>query len=222
MSKAILWDFDGTLSYPNQAFFSALHTAIREYGYQLCPELSAAFLQSAYSWKNPEFSYVLQDWWQVMHKKVSEFCLNNHVQACHIGGVCERFRQLLIDISNYQLYPDTISVLKQCWELGFENYIATNNYPEITENIHKLGLKPYINGCIVSAHIGFEKPRIEFYRAALDLAPHALYMVGDNPIADIQGAQAMGLHTIAVHSCTNSTAEYYCQTLSDILPILKT
>ena len=70
--------------------------------------------------------------------------------------------------------------------------------------------------------IGIEKPRIEFFDYAKNVANHPSvgYVIGDNPIADIQGGQAAGYKTIAVHECKKSDADYYVENLCDIFSIL--
>lgn len=222
---ALLWDFDGTLSYPNKSFSSALHAAIVENGFRIDLCKTAEFLETAYSWKTPREIYPSRTgsfWWDTLYGKLSLFCRENSIPAPAIPEICRRFRETLISADNYLLYDDTVETLRCCTELGFQNYIATNNYPEIVAHFDTLGLSPYLSGHIVSSHIGYEKPTAAFYAYAKQLCSpaRAVFMIGDNPMADIAGAQAAGLTAIAVHECTESTADHYCQTLSDILPII--
>ena len=35
MCKVLFWDFDGTLSYPNKSFSTALYTVLNENGYEV-------------------------------------------------------------------------------------------------------------------------------------------------------------------------------------------
>ena len=45
-------------------------------------------------------------------------------------------------------------------------------------------------------------------------------MIGDNPIADIQGAKAMGMETVLVHRPGPYEADHHCDTLEEILSFL--
>ena len=50
-----------------------------------------------------------------------------------------------------------------------EAVIISANSPEITENLKKLGIAHFFDGLVVSSHIGFEKPREEFFEYAKSL-----------------------------------------------------
>jgi len=86
-----------------------------------------------------------------------------------------------------------------------------------------LGIEPYLTDYAVSSHVGYDKPRAEFYNYAKQLCgnPDVLYMIGDNPTADILGGKNAGLITVAVHLCKNSEADFYFEELKNIPAILK-
>ena len=224
--KVLLWDFDGTLSYPNKCFSTALYTVVCELGYAIEQSKAAEFINAAYSWKTPNVCYpdkTGEAWWDAMDEKIAAFCGENGIDATDVPKINACFREVLTDVGNYCLYDDTIETLKQCMTLGYKNILATNNYPEILENLKKLGVMPYLTDWVVSSHIGYEKPRKEFYEEAKRRGgnPEIIYMIGDNPIADIRGGKNADLITVAVHACKNSKADHYCETLSDILTLLK-
>lgn len=50
--------------------------------------------------------------------------------------------------------------------------------------------------------------------------PEDCYMIGDNPVADIQGGSAVGMKTILVHYEGVYTSGYKCSNLSEILMLL--
>ena len=72
---------------------------------------------------------------------------------------------------------------------------------------------------VVSGQIGWDKPRPEIFAHGMALAgPGArCLMVGDNPVADIQGAQGAGLDAALVHRLQPSTADYQAETLLGLL-----
>ena len=226
MNKVLFWDFDGTLSYPNKSFTTALPQALSRYGYEISSSKIDIFMADFYSWQTPEIDYPERTnalWWDTHFRKIQRFCLENHIPNEKIGGICKTFREILIDVSNYKLYDDALDTLETCIRMGYKNYLITNNYPEIVDNIKKLGIASCFTEFIVSSHIGFEKPRAVFFWYAKCRAcePKKAYVIGDNPIADIQGGKAAGFPTIAVHLCQSSDADHYCQNLCDIIDIIK-
>lgn len=226
MTKALFWDFDGTLSFPNQSFSTALDKALKESGISVSQASARSFLEQAYSWRTPQIAYPDRCgslWWDSFFETIGLFCIQQGVSSGHLPQICKRVREILIDVSNYQLYEDTKETLEQCLERGYENYLITNNYPEILQNLELLGIKQYFTDFTVSSHIGYEKPRKEFFDYAKQLSNHPEigYVIGDNPLADIQGGKDAGFVTIAVHQCTASNAEFYVKQLSQILNIIK-
>jgi len=225
MKKALFWDFDGTLSWPNNSFSTALETALQRNGYTIPGEKAVRFLETAYSWKNPQEIYPGKtgcQWWDGLFGKIRSFCAENYVDPKDMDSICSSFREILTDVSNYCLYPDTAETLQEFLNRGYRNYLVTNNYPEITENLKKLGIAHFFDGLVVSSHIGFEKPREEFFEYAKSLAgyPQVCCMIGDNPKADILGGKGAGWLTVAVHECRESAADHYFENLWDILTVL--
>lgn len=224
MDRVLFWDFDGTLSYPNKSFSTALHCALAEKGYQLDAAECAGFLSDLYSWKTPQIAYPDKRnelWWQTHFEKIRTYLAAHEIPATDFDVICAAFREKLIAVSNYALYDDTAATLEACRQMGFRNYLVTNNYPEILDNLKKLNIADYFSDFIVSSHIGYEKPRKEFFDYAKKVSGAASgYMIGDNPVADIQGGKDAGFVTIAVHACKQSCADHYVETLSKILPIL--
>lgn len=65
--------------------------------------------------------------------------------------------------------------------------------------IDALGLRGYMGAILVSAEIGVSKPDRRIFEAALaelSLEADEAWFVGDNPIADIRGAEAAGLTAV--------------------------
>ena len=73
--------------------------------------------------------------------------------------------------------------------------------PELEEIVGCLGLDDLLDAVITSATTGFEKPHPEAFAAGRRAAGDAstVWMVGDNPDADVAGAEAVGIPAILVH-----------------------
>lgn len=225
-NKVIFWDFDGTLSCSNKRFENALYESLLRVGIYADRDTAYGFMAKAYPWKAPFEDHTKQTgqlWWKAMFSKVDGFCLAHGIEKELFSAIHRELKILLTAVDNYCLYEDTLQTLDACIHKGYRNFLLTNNYPEILENVEKLGIAPYLSGFVVSSLVGYDKPRQELYAYAKALAdePELCYMVGDNPIADIAGGNAAGMKTVCVHNGYLETASFSADSLKQILSILE-
>lgn len=202
-NKAIFWDCDGTLMYSNESFLCALERALEVFAHSMEKSELRTFLKENCSWHNSEKPHpeqVGEAWWQALLDSLRIFCREHNIIDAEAEGICKTFRENVI-LYEYELYDDAEDILCYCKEQGYKNYLFSNNFPELVQVIERLGLDKYFEGYFLSANIGYEKPRIEAFQYAYETAgkPEICYMIGDNPVADIQGGQTIGLRTILVH-----------------------
>ena len=223
--KAIFWDFDGTLVHKNDESFYALKEALQLNGYMIDDSDIRAALHIAHPWNHWETSYENQTgekWWDRLFSKLSDFYKKHGV--LEVNKVNSAYKKRILSFSCYTVFDDAAMILEYCQKIGYRNYIISNNYPELPQAVEKLGLAAFFSGYMISADIGFEKPRPEIFREAITMAgnPETCYMVGDNPVADIRGAKEVGMHTILVHSTNSLTqcADHTCERLTQIMEIL--
>lgn len=79
--------------------------------------------------------------------------------------------------------------------------------PVIYAGLRKLEIGKFFNTIQVSEAIGWRKPHPKIFNQALSrlrVSAHETIYVGDNPLEDIRGAQAVGMKTIFVSSQFNS------------------
>lgn len=115
------------------------------------------------------------------------------------------WQELLDDyISDFRnhciIYPGTRAALDELRQDGRRLGLITNGpYPLQLHNFQSLGLDEYFPVVLVSGQEGMRKPDPEIFHRALkrlDVPPEAAVYVGDNPDADIAGAQAAGMRTV--------------------------
>jgi putative hydrolase of the HAD superfamily len=99
-----------------------------------------------------------------------------------------------------RLPPDTLPVLDA---LGARRRLGLVSNYYLPRPLHRsldlLGIRPRLAAAVVSAEVGFVKPRPEPFRAALralGAAAGECVFVGDNPAADVAGAAALGMRTV--------------------------
>lgn len=225
VKKALFWDFDGTLILPNESFLDALQHALKPFNYSVNPETIRIFLRSACPWYHPEKSYTDTtgvNWWDHFFESFEGFYMEHSIADSDREKINQLFKEYILNDKNYTVYPDADMVLHQCHGMGYKNYILTNNFPELAVIAKRIGLSKHIDDYIISTNIGFEKPRPELFQYALRIAnvPDICYMIGDNPVADIQGGKQMGMKTIFVHKGICSEADYNCDDLKEIPALL--
>ena len=107
-------------------------------------------------------------------------------------------------LKNIKLRDGVLQTLKKLKELKIKTAIIS----DLTTNIQlrkmsKLGIKDYIDVLVTSEEAGNEKPSPIMFLLALkklNVLPSDAIMVGDNPINDIEGGNAVGLDTVLLSS----------------------
>jgi putative hydrolase of the HAD superfamily len=81
----------------------------------------------------------------------------------------------------------------------------SNHVPELSALASALDLAGQFDRILTSALLGYEKPNPRAFELALDACGHPgeVWMVGDSPIADVAGAEALGIPAILVRSGTS-------------------
>lgn len=227
MKKAIFWDFDGTLVSSNHLWSGSMLRLITS----VAPELGITLedvrthMKTGFPWHTPfdDHSALREEkWWKNILERMRTVCLLLGLDGKAADCVAGKMRAEVTDVKNYDIYPDAADVLTFARDNGYENYILSNNYPELKCVMKKLGLAEYFCGFAVSGMLGFDKPRREIFEYALALAgnPEFSFMVGDNPFADIEGANSIGIPSVLVHNSAECPARYIFKTLSEMKNIL--
>jgi putative hydrolase of the HAD superfamily len=101
----------------------------------------------------------------------------------------------------WEAFGDAQQALEATAAAGWTNAILSNHVPELPALVAGVGLSTHVDRIFSSAQIGWEKPNPRVFRHALNAYgnPREVWMIGDNPIADIAGAEAVGLRAILVH-----------------------
>ena len=99
--------------------------------------------------------------------------------------------------------PGAADAVRWCKARGLRVVLVTNTLSrgdaEVRRDWKRAGLADAIDAVVSSHDAGWEKPHPAMYLRALDLArvePAEAFMVGDDPVRDVSGAQAVGLRAI--------------------------
>lgn len=223
MKKAIFWDSDGTLMYGNESFTISLVKAFHQFGYPMDEETARRRKRNICSWDVPWKDHSNrngEEWWQDLLEDIRLFCRENNVSDEDVELVCSSFRKGVVEFE-YEAYPQAKEVLHYFKEKGYENYIISNNFPELGDVFARLGLGEDISGYFTSAAVGYEKPSKEIFEYAIQAAgtPEVKYMIGDNPVTDYQGGLGVGMTPILVHKKVDGLE--CAEQLTDLYDVIK-
>jgi FMN phosphatase YigB (HAD superfamily) len=99
--------------------------------------------------------------------------------------------------------PGAADAVRWCKAQGLRVVLVTNTLSRgdahVLRDWQRAGLADVIDAVVSSHDAGWKKPHRAIFERALDLVgarASQAFMVGDNPIADIRGAQAVGMRAI--------------------------
>ncbi len=132
------------------------------------------------------------------------------------------YRHHFVDVSAWSLYPDTLPVLEELSKAGWRHAIVSNHVPELGEILRGLDLCNFVDHVVCSADTGYEKPHPEAFRTALRVTghPERVWMIGDNPVADVQGAEAVGIPAIQVRMRRAEGIRRHSSDLHGVIPLV--
>jgi len=207
VSGIVLWDFDGTLAERPGLWGACLHEVIREHepGIHADADAFRPALRSRFPWHEPDVAPLdlcePDAWWGRILPLLAEAFEAVGLPPERAAELAAHVRTRYVDPEvGWRVFADTVPALEALSERGWRHAVLSNHVPELERIVAGLGLDRHVDAVLCSAVTGYEKPHPEAYRAALALRRDAerAWMVGDNPVADVEGARAAGLSAILV------------------------
>jgi putative hydrolase of the HAD superfamily len=115
-----------------------------------------------------------------------------------IDAILEVRHQIFLEVIEAPDYlPELLTKLAQRYQLAL-----LSNYPDgvaIRASMDRIGLRGFFEPIVVSGDLGYCKPHpmlFENVTGLMGLAPEECLFVGDNWLADVQGAKAAGMQVV--------------------------
>jgi putative hydrolase of the HAD superfamily len=173
------------------------------------PHLGAGF-----PWHRPEVGHAhisdAEGWWRgVTPVFVNAFRTVLRCSVEEAESLSSLVRPTYVDGGAWRVYDDTFQCLEELRGDGWRHMILSNHVPELPGIVDGLGLTPFIDRIFNSAETGYEKPNPRAFRYVIEsLGAHSeIWMVGDNPVADVAGARAAGMRALLVRAKGGSLLE---------------
>lgn len=113
----------------------------------------------------------------------------------------EALVRALLGALRFRPYLDARPALEHARAQGLRIVVASNWDISLPHLLEAIGLAPLLDGVVCSAAVGARKPDPALFAAALELAgagPADALHVGDDVVADVQGAIGAGLRAVLV------------------------
>lgn len=162
-------------------------------------------LRDGFPWHRPEVGHPALDspeaWWSALYPVLHGAYVCAGVEPGLAWKAAEAVRECYTDPLRWIVFPDTVALLEDLARAGWRHVLVSNHVPELDRLLAGLGLHGRFVAVVNSAQVGWEKPHRQIFEAALERADHPdrIWMVGDDPVADIAGAGALGIPAILVN-----------------------
>jgi putative hydrolase of the HAD superfamily len=189
----------------------------------LCREDIHPRIVGIFPWNSPEIAHPElnrpERWWARMLENLTGVFRELGYDG-RAAALAQTTRLVYTDATSFELFPDTVPVLEALRDAGWRHIILSNHVPELHNLVRELGVLPLFDEIISSALIGYEKPHPRVFEIGLEAVGEAeeVWMVGDNPVADVEGAEALGIPAILVRR--EGDCERRCEDLHGVMEIL--
>ncbi len=215
MLGTVWWDFDGTLAHRHGIWVTALLAALEEVapGHPLTEERIRPFLTYGFPWHEPEVLHPDLDdpdaWWAHQAEVIRHAYIDAGLSMELAQRAAAHVRAAFLDPTMWALLPHAMEALELTRGAGLKNVIVSNHTPELPGILETLGLLGWIDHVVNSATVGAEKPNPRIFAVARShsVPGGPIWMVGDNPVADIAGAAGVGVPGILVRGAIPNASE---------------
>lgn len=224
--RILIWDFDGTLGRRRGAWTGALVDVLERQGIFCDRDRLRPWIQSGFPWHMPDRIRPRGEsadvWWERLEPVFARaFEQAAGIPADSARRLATEVRAMYLASEHWELFDDTHDVLSALSDRGWKHFLLTNHVPELPAILSHLGIAPRLDRIFNSAETGVEKPHVAAFQNVLAHLPEerTVWMIGDNIVADVRGAEAHGIPAILVRS-RHSDARHSCNDLRELLTLL--
>jgi putative hydrolase of the HAD superfamily len=213
--KVVFWDFEGTLAARPGIWSRCLLDVLDELvpGHGLTRDDIAPGLRDRFpwhDWRRPHPELADPDaWWDALLPVLAGAYTAAGVPPGDAVRAAAGVRTCYLDPAFWTVYVDVLPALDALRAAGWRHAIVSNHAPELPALVRSLFPDGLFDVVLTSAATGYEKPHPRMYEVALAAAgrPAAVWMVGDNPEADVRGAEASAIPAILVRAPDETVAD---------------
>jgi putative hydrolase of the HAD superfamily len=228
--RVLIWDFDGTLAHrrgeTGWSILLAEALDAEEPGHGHSAQTFRPHLRDGFPWHRPEAAHPElcepEAWWASVRPVLSRAYEAAGYAPARALELADAARRLYVDATvGWALFDDTLPALEELSAEGWTHAMLSNHVPELRQIVAGLGLDEVVAFVSCSAETGYEKPHVQAYASVLDtLSPEEAWMIGDNVVADVLGAEAVGIPAVLVRR-PDLRATRYADSLAEVAQFLE-
>jgi putative hydrolase of the HAD superfamily len=227
--RLVIWDFDGTLAHRRGETGWSLLLAealdAEEPGHGHAAEAFRPHLRDGFPWHAPDVAHPElcepEAWWAAVRPLLARAYEAVGYPPGRALELARAAQRLYVDPAAWELFADTLPALERLSAAGWTHAILSNHVPELRAIVSALGLDELVAAVSCSAETGYEKPHPRAFASLLErLRPSEAWMVGDNVVADVLGAEALGIPAVLVRR-PDPRAAWYAETLAAVESFLE-
>ncbi len=205
----MIWDFDGTLAWREGLWSGCVLEVLDEHepGHRATRDALRRLLSGGFPWHRHETAHPelaeADAWWEALGPLLRRAMTGCGIDELRARELCPAVRERFVDAGRvWRLFDDSREALTVARDAGLRNAILSNHVPELAALAGALGIGDEVDEVFSSAVTGYEKPHPEAFRMVLRRFgdPAERWMVGDNPRADVAGAEALGIPAVLVRT----------------------
>lgn len=201
MIKAIFFDVGSTLLYPSPDVPGVFHEVARDYGYDFPVEQIEPHMPAVYAYYEDCYAKDASFWADDARSK--QIWVEMYTLLGELLGVGEERAEIALRVhvefgksARWAAYDDVMPMLERLKERDLKIGLISNWGTEIDRIIPELPMADYIDDVVSSGASRLHKPDHRIFELALmrlGVEAHESVHVGDHPVADVEGATAIGM-----------------------------
>lgn len=202
--RVVFWDFDGTLAVREGMWAGAVVDALASVDSRISvdPEQLRPHLSTGFPWHEPgivtEPALSAVAWAARLSPVFARALESQGVSDDVASAASARVVDAYYRLAPWRVVDGAVDALQLTTDAGYDNVILSNHGPGLPGLVEALGLARHISQTITSAAVGIEKPNPLLFEYAQRIADAGddTWMVGDNPVADVEGAERVGIRAL--------------------------